>query len=167
MNSPISAQLALGSAFWVLSTSGLRNDSLRAMSDKPQEVSRAVILLWVSLAVIPLRTAANWSTFKAVLDDVMASSIFFLTAALLVFFIWKISQGKNWARIIFLVLYLLGLPFSLYSLPSDFGRSPIGGICSIAQIVLQGAGLWLICRPPGKDWFTDPRPEASLRSING
>jgi cell division protein FtsW (lipid II flippase) len=135
------------------------------MSDKPQEVSRAVILLWVSLAVMPIRTAADWSTVKAAFADFTVASIFFITIAVLAFLIWKISQGKNWARLTLLVLYLLGLPFSLYTLPADFGRSPIVGICSIAQILLQGAGLWLISRPPGRDWFTDARPEASLPSI--
>lgn len=135
------------------------------MNDKPQEVSRAVILLWVSLAIMPLRAAADWSTFKVAIADAMVATIFFVTIAFLAFLMWQISQGKNWARITLLVLYLLGLPFSLYSLPTDFGRSPIVALCSIAQIVLQGTGLWLVSRPPGRDWFTDPRPEASLPSI--
>jgi cell division protein FtsW (lipid II flippase) len=135
------------------------------MGAKPPEVSRAVILLWVSLAVMPLRMAADWNTTKAVLDSTFVVTVLATTIFLLSFLIWNISQGKNWARLVFLVLYLLGLPFSLYALPADFGRSAIVGVCSIAQIVLQGAGLWLTSRPPGKDWFTDPRPEASLPSI--
>ncbi len=136
------------------------------MIEKPQEVRKAVILLWVSLAVMPIRMAADWATTKAILNDALALTVLVATIAVLSFLIWQISRGKNGARLVFLVLYLLGVPFSLYALPTDFGRSPMVAVCSLAQILLQGAGLWMISRAPGKDWFTDPRPaEASVPSI--
>ena len=137
------------------------------MSDKPPEVRRAILLLWAGFAVTGLRVAADWSLSAQVFEDFFAASVFAITFVALAFFIWKISQGKNWARLTLLVLYLIGLPFSLYSLPGDFGRSLLVGLCSTAQIALQGAGLLLISRGAAKDWFTQGYTEPPLPSLTG
>jgi hypothetical protein len=81
------------------------------------------------------------------------------------FVIWlvigfKISQGRNWARITFLVLSLIGLVLFLISLPfyvfyvrAEFGRSPILPVLSVLQGAFQVTGILLAFTPPANDWF--------------
>ncbi len=70
--------------------------------------------------------------------------------ALLIFYI---SKGKNWARVTFLVLFVIG---SLPSVPivlGEFTRSPVLGAFSAIQIILQLVALYFIFTKPGSDWF--------------
>jgi hypothetical protein len=76
-------------------------------------------------------------------------SVFAVMALLIVF----ISKGKNWARITFLVLFILG---SLPSIPlvlGEFTRSPVLGAFSLVQIVLQVIALYIVFTKPGAVWF--------------
>lgn len=72
-------------------------------------------------------------------------------------FAFAIRTGMNWARLLFLVLYFLGLPGLFF--PQTF--IAVGGIfyfllyCS--QTLLQGAALWFSFRKPGSAWFRRPR----------
>jgi hypothetical protein len=70
-----------------------------------------------------------------------------------VFLIVMISAGKNWARIAFLVLFLLGLVPSAPTLLADFTRSPLIGALGLGDIVLQIWALILVFTNPGKTWF--------------
>lgn len=137
------------------------------MDARPPQINQAVILLWAAYAVGPIRLGLNWNLLEAAMDDFLAASILAITLIGTAVLIWKISQGKNWARLTFLVLFLIGLPFSLYGLTTDFGRSLVDGILSAVQITLQGVGLLLISRGAAKDWFTKGYTEPSLPSISG
>jgi hypothetical protein len=78
------------------------------MMTKPREVVWATSLLWARFALGLFTTALDWSyerslqpVSKLVLDGA-------LTFLFLAFLIWKISQGRNWARFVYLVLFLFG-----------------------------------------------------------
>ena len=129
---------------------------LRHMVTKPREVNWAIFLMWAALVIVPTQEAMDWSYLKSlgpiqtqVLTDV-------LTLLLLSYFIWEVSQGKNWARITLLVLYLLGLPFYFFYVRAEFGRSVILAVLSILQALMQVTGLLLTFIAPAKDWFKKP-----------
>ena len=76
----------------------------------------------------------------------------YFTYLLLAFFIWKIGQGKNWARITYLVLFMLGVPFTIYSyLTSEISTFSI--ILGIAGIILQIVALVFLFQKSSSDWF--------------
>ena len=75
------------------------------------------------------------------------------TSATYCLLLWKISEGKNWARIVFLVLFVLGVVPYLFVLRSEFPRSPLLGTMSILQAGIQGWGLFLLFTGPGNAWF--------------
>jgi hypothetical protein len=67
--------------------------------------------------------------------------------------VWKISQGKNWARITYLVLCLFGLPLYLSFVRAAIGRSTALVVLTVLQALMQLAALFLIFVTQTKDWF--------------
>jgi hypothetical protein len=71
-----------------------------------------------------------------------------MAIGLLSWLTYNISRGRNWARIAFLVAFLLGSPV-LYLLQ----RTVIGGAVSIVILALELVALWLLFTGVGARWF--------------
>jgi hypothetical protein len=82
---------------------------------------------------------------------VLITAVF--TFGVLLFFVAKISSGRNWARIIFLLLFLFGLAMALPILHDELIRNPLLGSTSILQDVLQIVALFLLFKPASGVWF--------------
>ncbi len=124
---------------------------------KPVVVRRAIGLLWASLAIGALKTPLNWAYLTSRASGAFNAFVIIFTFAVTAFFIWKIDQGKNWARIVFLVLFLLGVVPFVFIVRSEFARSPASGLLSTLQFGLQAVAFFLIFTSPGKEWFQPDR----------
>lgn len=122
-------------------------------SQKPQAVVTAINLLWASLAVGLVVTLMDFSNLNAAAPAVFAYFVLIFTFALIVFLILKISAGRNWARITFLVMFIIHVLPSLPSMPGEFSRSAVVGALSVAYIGLQIYALFLLFTQPGSSWF--------------
>lgn len=125
--------------------------------NRPDKVSTAITLLWILIAASVISSIFN---FSSLLEITNASGLglgwliftlyfsFFLTA----FFIWKISQGRNWARITYLVFFILGVLFTIYDyLTSEVSTFSI--ILGIAGIIVQIIALIFLFQKQSSDWF--------------
>ena len=124
---------------------------------KPVAVRRAIGLLWASLAIGALKTPLDWAYLTSRASVAFNAFVIIFTFAITAFFIWKIGQGRNWARIIFLVLFLLGVVPFVFIVRSEFARSPASGLLSSVQSGLQAVAFFLIFTSPGKEWFQPRR----------
>lgn len=79
--------------------------------------------------------------------------IIILSTSLVVFLGFQVHCGKKWARTVFLVFYLVGLIPSPLVILDSFRLSPLIGILSLAQVVVQGYALILLYRPSSKEWY--------------
>jgi hypothetical protein len=127
-------------------------------SPKPAVIDKATFLLWLSLGVGGLKTALDWPHLQA-----MSRSTTFLvctmvfTFAVLALLYWNVGQGRNWARITLLVLFIIGVVPALLILRSDFQRSAVIAILGAIQTLFQIYALWLVFTVPGRNWFTSRR----------
>jgi hypothetical protein len=64
-----------------------------------------------------------------------------------------IERGRNWARITYLVLYLVGLPFFVLSLLATWRYSLIAAGSGLVQTLLQTVALVLLFLRPSREWF--------------
>jgi len=124
---------------------------------KPVAIRRAIGLLWASVAVGVVKTPLNWAYLTSRASGAFNAFVIIFTFAITAFFIWKIGQGKNWARIVFLAVFLLGVVPFLFIVRSEFGRSPASGLLSTMQFGLQAVAFFLIFTNPGKEWFQPRR----------
>ena len=81
----------------------------------------------------------------------------FATLAVLLFFTTMIGKRRNWARITFLVLFIIGVPFSILPLLQSLAKTPISGILGIAQAVLQVVALVFLFQGISSEWFRSPK----------
>ncbi len=65
--------------------------------------------------------------------------------------IWK---GQNWARIVLLLLLLVGVPISLKSLPTMFAGAPLFAGIFALQSLLQVVSALLLFVTPARRWFS-------------
>jgi len=78
------------------------------------------------------------------------SAVTFAVLALLIYFI---SAGRNWARITFLILFLIGLVPTIPQIMATLDRSALGGVISFGQLLLQIVAMYLVFSKPGSTWF--------------
>lgn len=122
-------------------------------SQKPQAVVTAINLLWASLAVGLVKMLMDFSNLSAVAPAAFTNFVLVFTFALIGFLIFKISAGRNWARITFLVMFIIGVLPTLPIVLGEFSRSAVVGALSVAQIGLQLYALFLLFTQPGSSWF--------------
>jgi hypothetical protein len=142
--------------------SNLNNKSSKATLKKsdvmPRKVSIAIKLLWIVLAIGLLRSFLEFpiSLEIAASEGFGAGFVIAVTVisiAVLAFFIIMIAQRRNWARIVYLVFFLIGLPFGLIALIETLSLSPFSGVLGIGQIVIDLFAMIFLFQKPSSDWF--------------
>jgi hypothetical protein len=120
---------------------------------KPRQIKWFVVLQCASLGLGALKLPINWTHLTGRASVVSLVFVLGFTTALIGFLTWKVTQGRNWARITLLVLFLIGvLPFA-YNVRSEFARSVSLATISIVQAALQGLSLALVFTSPVKECF--------------
>lgn len=129
-----------------------------AARNRPPEVTLAARLLWVALALgafnaivdsARLATAGSVSPYFVV--GSVAGSL--LVLGLLAWLTHRIAHGRNWARIVFLLMFVMGIPIFLLQLPAMFATSVFATAISAAISVLQMIALYLVFLGAGSHWF--------------
>jgi hypothetical protein len=123
-----------------------------AVGAKPPAVIRAVTLLWGSLLIGLLNALSGPGASLLQLPPVVLV-IAAVMLALVALLVVKISAGRNWARIVLLVIVALGAPLSLIGLDAAFAESVLGGLLGLAVTALQIYAVVLLFTAPGKTWF--------------
>ncbi len=124
---------------------------------KPNQVSIGVTLLWVVTVVGAITIIFNFSKSLEVANSYGFGSkwlMFTLGFSLLLsaFLIWKIGNGRNWARIAYLAIFILGSLFTLYGyFTSEISKLII--ILGVVGMVMQAIALELLFRKSSSDWF--------------
>ncbi len=126
-------------------------------SFKPPDVNRAVKLLYASLLLGIAVEVTDFSYLKSLGSAGFGLFISLFTFGLLLFLIVKISTGRNWARIVSLILFLAGIPLFLPNLGKELKRNPFAGTISVVQTVLQIVAFVLLFKGTSGIWFKKGR----------
>ena len=120
---------------------------------RPKETTLAVQFLYGSLAIGLLRAVFGLSQRTSGAPLILAALIVVSVFALGFFVVWKISAGRNWARIILLVLVLINLPFAVLANISELKRSVLSGAFSILIEAILWLGTYLLFTRNSNLWF--------------
>lgn len=97
-------------------------ENAATMVEKPKRVTLAVHILWVSFFVWTSAALVKWARYVVGIDGHWGDALSYLVvgfvvllplilgASILILLYFKIGKGRNWARIVLLVLTILGLP---------------------------------------------------------
>jgi uncharacterized membrane protein len=128
----------------------MRNEST---AERPQRVTTAVLLLKLALALGIL--AASVHIIRAVSGTAMMIALAIVIAFFAVGFllVWRISLGNNWARILLLILVVIGTPLSVPGYIRDLKHGLAWPTLSILISLLQIIGTSLLFTGRANAWF--------------
>jgi hypothetical protein len=120
---------------------------------RPKEVTRAVQLLSASFAIGGIRSV--FDLVQKIPGVYLLLALLGLAVFLGMFFflVSKIAAGRNWARIISLILFLIGLPLAIPGYLVELRTTLAHGLVSIVIAVLQLIGIWLLFTKNSNLWF--------------
>ena len=124
-----------------------------ASIQRPQQVSLAVLLLKAALALGALTAAVH------IIRAVSGPSMMIALAIVIAFFavgfllVWRISKGNNWARILLMILVVVGTPFSIPGYIRDLKHGLAWPTVSILISLLQLVGTSLLFIGSANAWF--------------
>jgi hypothetical protein len=122
-------------------------------NERPKRVATAVQLLLASLALGTIRAAVHVFQNAAGAAMVLALLIVLAFFGLGFLLVWRISAGKNWARIILLILVLIGAPLAMPSYVGSLKRSMVSGSLSIFITIVQLVATYLLFTGRSNLWF--------------
>lgn len=126
---------------------------------KPRKVNTAVNLLYASLGIGVISSGLfpvgldEVNSFGSALNDSLYTFFIFGLTLLLYYMIGK---GKNWARITFLVFFIMGFPLSIVVLPMYLSLSDppfISGILFLVQTGMDLVALVFLFQGESSAWF--------------
>jgi len=122
---------------------------------RPVQVRWAVALLSVSLALSVPSTYLQYLRGPRVLADQVALAVTLMLLVLLAWVYVRIYRGRNWARIVWLVLFVLGV--ASYFFP-EVGVRPGAAErgLKLVSLLLELVALYLLFSKPGTLWFRRP-----------
>lgn len=124
---------------------------------RPMEVTRAVQLLLCSLVIGLATSVIRVTQLVSGTSLVITLLVVIAFFGLYLLFIMKISAGRNWARIVFLLLVLFGLPFAAPTYLAELRKSVPSGSLSILVAILQLVGTGLLFSRSSNLWFRRPK----------
>ena len=138
-----------------VSESDSPGDLQRPSMRRPATIDRAfwLILGSASLGFLPHLARGMHESPLIMMTLVMG---FMFGFALTVGFAFFIRAGKNWARIVFLILFAIG---SLEILPRVAGAQllPAYVVVFVLQMAMKGYATWMMFSLPGSHWFSQDR----------
>jgi hypothetical protein len=133
--------------------------------EPPKQVMWAVWMMRASLVIgyLSLFLVEDLAaTVGDVPDDTRSASVilFFIMLALTaVVYLWLIQcvkDGRNWARMLMLVLTVLGV-FSMFAGTNGEGTPLIADVITVADSLIDVIAMVLLFRAPASDWFAAKR----------
>jgi Ca2+/Na+ antiporter len=127
----------------------------------PLEVLFAVKCLYLTLIISLISTIIMPESDKLLatlpqIDHETFSLIFwvgiFIIHLAYFFIIFAISQLKNWARVLYVILFFLWFLFLLINL-DNLTEHPLHLILSMVQLILNISAIFLLFQPRATRWF--------------
>jgi hypothetical protein len=125
--------------------------------EMPKTASSGVKLMWTSICIGVLNATIHWSQITTQAPVVFAALILLTTFGTTIWLTHKISLGRNWARITFLILTILGSTFYVARPSLMFAGPTLEVVLATATAILQLAALVLFFLHPSNQWFRSIR----------
>ena len=120
---------------------------------RPITVTRAVQLFYASFAIGLIQTIFDLAHKLSGFTFFLAIIFALIFIGILCFFVSKIAARRNWARIVFLILLIIGLPLSIPRYLAELKATPTHGYVSILLAVLQVIAIVLLFTRSSNQWF--------------
>jgi hypothetical protein len=127
--------------------------STQALSGRPAKVVLAVKMLYFVVGVGVLRTAFMVVRHLEVRSPDFLIMTKFFTYALSLYLIYLVGKGKNLARWLLVMIFVVSIPLTILPYFESITHNPVGSALGIAQLVMYVIGLVLLFHSSSRPWF--------------
>jgi hypothetical protein len=122
----------------------------------PKKVRLAVNLLWLSLALaVPVCYLGTVRSVAAALFPLMVAIYVFVFGFYALLYV-QVYRGKNWARIVVLILALIGALFLFFQQDGPTAPGLLERSLDLVSTLLDFSAMYLVFTKPGAAWFKRP-----------
>ncbi|HET7864149.1 MAG TPA: hypothetical protein VFL86_07040 [Burkholderiaceae bacterium] len=130
---------------------------LPALPARPRQVQIAVGLLWLSLVLsLPEAVLSNQQAGEDGMGVAMVVSLV-LIFGFIGFLNVRIYQGRNWARIVVLLLTALSVVMMLFPSAEQGAEGPLVQGLYLFDVLIEVVAIYLVFSKPGSLWFKPPQ----------
>jgi hypothetical protein len=138
---------------------------------KPLSIVAAKNLLYAVLFLNVITWAIGWWSAGVYLDAPVQSIIILIVTVVVTFVLIKcVGLGMKWARVVLLVLFLLGLAGYLWAFGTLWKLSIVIAVLSLLQLILEAVALGYLFSRDSTLWFDrvrekerdEPNPSARV-----
>jgi hypothetical protein len=130
-----------------------KNNAHDQQSLKPRKIGLAVKLLWIGIGIGVLQ----FLIFLVQNDDSSSSAsaiaMAILSLSVVSFLVVMIDRQRNWARIAFTILLILGIPGVLRQFFFFLEHSPLIGLLVLMQMAAQTFAAVVLWKNEANSWF--------------
>ena len=131
--------------------------STQALSVRPAKVVLAVKMLYFVIGVGVLRTAFMVVRHLEVRSPDVLIITKFVSYALCLYLIYLVGKGKNRARWLLVMIFVVASPLTNLPYFESISHNPFGSALGLAQLVLCVIGLLLLFHSSSRPWFDNKK----------
>jgi hypothetical protein len=121
--------------------------------ERPREVTLATRILWVTLLLGVLNSILQWSHLREKASTGFILTVQGATLFIMAWLVYQTGRGRNWARILLLLLFVAGIALEPRALLASLTISTSGGAIVIVQLLLQLVSYYLLFVSKGRAWY--------------
>jgi hypothetical protein len=125
----------------------------RNPADAPSVVRSAASLIYITAAIGVIRGILKWPETTRTASPGFAFVILVCVVGLVLWLATQVAGGRNWARIAYLVLFALGVPFFAGPVLREMGYSPLSAMLAVIQVALQLLAVVMLFSRQAGHWF--------------
>jgi hypothetical protein len=115
-----------------------------------------VKLLYFTLGLGVLRDITDATNECWKIPFIPAMLIIFALIGINWYMFHMIGKGKNWARVTFLALFIIGVPFQVFSFQYSLNMfATLSVLLRIGHMVIQVVAIALLFQKPSNAWFSE------------
>jgi RsiW-degrading membrane proteinase PrsW (M82 family) len=127
--------------------------SAKELLEKPEKVVSAVKLLYLMIAIGVVRTGMTVLRHADVRSPYSLIFTKILVYSVSLFLIYQISQGKNWARWLFLVIFAIAFPLSVLPTFDAISHNPVHALLGFLQLGLYIIAMVYLFHRSSTEWL--------------
>ena len=134
----------------------------KTLLERPPKVALAVKFFYVVVGIGIIRAAMT------IIRHADVRSPYFLALTKLVIYagslylIYQLSKGRNWARWLMVVIFIISIPLTILPVFASFSHNPVHTLLGFVQIALYITAIALLFHGSSSSWFRSEKISKKL-----
>ena len=125
----------------------------KALSERPPKVALAVKFFYLVVGIGIIRAAMTIIRHA----DVRSPYSLIITKLIIyagsLYLIYQLSKGRNWARWLMVVIFIIAIPLVILPAFASYSHNPVDALLGFIQIALYIIGLVFLFHGSSSHWF--------------